>query len=112
MALDFYTVKISRPHDSAVSNDVTCIFIINGRPRPLADDAWLRVELNDENFEIPVFITDNEGTEFEGVLAGTADGKDIEIQWAAVKSHPMLGILYSENKTVHFIERPGAANNW
>lgn len=108
---DYYTIRLTRPHDSIISNSITFI-LVDGRPRPLADDAFTTLRRNEKCFEIPVFITDNEGTEAEGVLTGIADGNDFGITWVAIRSHPQLGQFYSDNKTVRFVERPGATSNW
>ena len=106
-----YRITLRRTKDPVVGNSVTFIFLRDGRPRPLADDAYACFECDCPQFEIPVFITDNKKKKFEGVLTGTADGDDVEILWSPDLSASLWGvILETTNPTVTFTERPGATN--
>lgn len=106
-----YRVTLRREKHPKIGNSVTFILIANGRPRPLADDAWTTLEFSEKEFEIPVFITKNSRTKFEGVLTGTADGSDIRILWSPDLTQKTLGVIKeTTNPTVTFVERPGATN--
>lgn len=108
-----YTVTLRREKDPLIGNKITFLMIIDDRPRPLSDDAVFRFRSEEKQFELPVFITDNEGTDFEGVLTFAADGKDVDILWAAAYSNKTLGVIKSTtNATVAFVEQAGAAGNW
>ena len=106
-----YRITLRRTKDPVIRNDVTFIFIRDGRPRPLSDDAYACFEEDRKQFEIPVFITDNRKKKFEGVLTGTADGSDIQILWSPDLSENNWGVIVeTSNDTVAFTARPGATN--
>lgn len=110
---DGYKLRIRRVKSKKYGNSVTFIHLGAGRPRPLADDAYTELIQTKRHFEIPVFITNNKGKEFEGVLKGTADGRDITVVWEPDTSSDTLGVITeTSNPTVTFEERRGAADNW
>lgn len=107
-----YVVTLHRKKDPSVGNRLTFLTVYRGNLCPLSDGASQQILVSEKEFEIPVLITDNKGREFEGVLAGTGDGKDVEITWAASTEEKLLGrIEKSSNATVRFVERVGAAKN-
>lgn len=108
-----YRITLRRTHNSLIGDSVTFILIADGRPRPLADNAYTSIIEDKKYFEIPVFITDNDKKRFEGVLTGVADGRDIDILWDAELKNQTLGkIIETTNSSVTFIGRPGATDNW
>ncbi len=108
-----YRVTVKREKDPIIGNAITFLFILNDRPRPLSDDSSISFQSDEKLIEVPVFITNNAGTTFEGVLTGTADGKDIDVVWSVDPRSKTLGkITSSTNDTLRFVEKPGAADNW
>ncbi len=108
-----YRIKIRRTKSERYGNSVTFIHLGFARPRPLSDDAYAEFSETKRRFEIPVFITDNKGKEFEGVLTGISDGNDISIVWEPDTSQKTLGVIIkTTNDTVRFEERRGATDNW
>ena len=105
-----YRITIEREHDAFISNRITVILMINGHPQPLADGACISFASNAKLIEIPVYITDNEHTTFEGVFLGTSVGRDIRFVWSAEFYGKSLGrIKESSNPTIILHEKPGAA---
>ena len=105
-----YCITIEREHNPSIRDTITFLLILNGRPRPLADGGSITFQTNEKHFEVPVFITNNSKTRFEGVLTGIADGEDICIKWKAERGSKTLGhITATTNNTVTFLERKGAA---
>ena len=103
-------VTLHRKHDPVIRNNVTFLIVRNGDISRLANDGSVCLLVTEREYELPVYITDNDKRVFEGVLAGTGNGKDIEITWAASLSEKTLGVIVSSNDpTARFVERPGAA---
>ncbi len=108
-----YMIRLRRTKNEKIGNSVTFIHLGFGRPRPLSDDSYAEFREVKMRFEIPVFITDNKGKEFEGVLTGFSVGNDVEILWDPDPSKKNLGnIVKSNNASVVFIPRKGATDNW
>ncbi len=108
-----YHIKLRRTKSERYGNSVTFIHLGFARPRPLSDDSFCVFSENKRRFEIPVFITDNKGKEFEGVLTGISDGNNISIVWEPDTSQKTLGVIIkTTNDTVRFEERRGATDNW
>lgn len=106
-----YYITIEREHNSSVGDSVTFLIILNGRPRPVADGGSVSFQSDEESFEIPVFISKNSKKNVEGVIAGVADGNDINIIWSIDPQSKTFGTIKSTtNNTVTFIERAGAAH--
>ncbi len=105
-----YYITIEREHNSSIGDSVTFLIILNGRPRPVADGGSVTFKVDEERFEIPVFITKNSKKNVEGVIAGVADGNDINIVWSVDPADKTFGSIKSTtNNTVSFMEKPGAA---
>lgn len=108
-----YRVMLERVKNPSLGNAVTCILIMDSRPRPLADDAAFRWETDDKRFEIPVYIAKGNRKRFEGVLTGVPNGEDLHIVLDMDANVKMLAVIKEcNNSTIHFEERPGATDNW
>lgn len=104
-----YQIIMDRKMNPSIGSKVTFILIIDGRPRPLADGATIIFECDEEQFEIPVFITRNARTNFEGVLTGVADGNDVSILWDIDLNSETLGVIKAtNNNTISLQAKPGA----
>ena len=108
-----YRIRLRRTKNEEIGNSVTFIHLGFGRPRPLSDDSYAEFSETKMRFAIPVFITDNAGKEFEGVLTGLSVGRDVEILWDPDPTEKNLGqIIKSNNASVMLIPRKGATDNW
>lgn len=104
-----YRITLERESDRTIGDTVTCILIIGGRPRPLADGGSIMLTDDRKVFEIPVMITKNSRKKFEGVITGIADGADIRIVWGVDLNQKTLStIKQTTNSTVTFQAKPGA----
>ena len=104
-----YTITIEREADAFIGDRITMNLMINGRPTPLPNGGMIRFSANTKLVEIPVHITDNEFTSFEGVFLGSSVGRDIHLVWSAEFYGKTLGrIQSSNNPTFHLYEKPGA----
>ena len=104
-----YYITIEREHNSSVGDSITFLIMLNGRPKPVADGGSVSFKVDDERFEIPVFIGKNSRKNIEGVIMGVADGNDIDIVWSIDPASKTFGAIKSTtNNTVSFVERPGA----
>lgn len=104
-----YRITIEREADPSIRDSITFLLVLNGRPSPLADGGSISFQANQKCFEIPVLITGNSRSRFEGVLTGIADGRDIRIRWKAERGSKTLGnITVTTNDTVALVKKKGA----
>ena len=105
-----FVLTINRNHHPVIRNDYTFSVVYKGNYSAVADSGSISLLISERELEIPVLITDNEGTEFEALLIGKSEGKDMELTWEPRSGVKELGCIVSaSNPTLRFVEMPGIA---
>ncbi len=99
----FYNINIER-EKKIVGALISYVFMIDNQPAIIGNGQGITITTNRKKIEIPVLKTNNSDLFVEGVLVGSADGRDINLKFAAcLGKSKVANLKATTNGTISFV---------
>ena len=99
----FYNITIER-EKKIVGALISYVFAIDDQPAVLGNGQGITITTNRKRIYLPVLKTNNSDLFVEGFLVGSADGRDINIKFAAcLGKSKVANLKASTNPTISFV---------